>query len=237
MALGQSMKVLTARPPSRAGSLPQVFRRPPPDHSKQHTTPVARELAPAGLRSSPGSLRRLCTTVGASLLAIAVGRPMKVLTASPPSRASSLPQVFWRPPPDHSMQHTTPVARELAPAGLRSSPGSLRRLCTTVGASLLAIAVGRPMKVLTASPPSRASSLPQVFWRPPPDHSMQHTTPVARELAPAGLRSSPGSLRRLCTTVGASLLAIAVGQSMKVLTVSPPSRASSLPQVFPAPTH
>ncbi|MBA1378480.1 hypothetical protein FHK92_11745 [Pseudomonas brassicacearum subsp. neoaurantiaca] len=38
----------------------------------------------------------------------------------------------------------------------------------------------------------------------------------------------------LGSCVGASLLAIAVWQSMQLLTVRPPSRAGSLPQVFMA---
>ncbi len=59
------------------------------------------------------------STVGASLLAMAPCQPPQILTDRMSSRASSLPQVRARPiiPTTHA-----PVARELAPAGLRSGP-------------------------------------------------------------------------------------------------------------------
>ncbi|MGX1176152.1 hypothetical protein AB7M32_004877 [Pseudomonas sp. R151218B TE3479] len=64
------------------------------------------------------------------------------------------------------------------------------------------------MTMLNVSPLSRASSLPQVIVGVH-ESCVQHNS-----------------------IVGASLLAIAVGQSMKVLNVSPPSRAGSLLQVI-----
>jgi len=74
-----------------------------------------------------------------------------------------------------------------------------------VGASLLANALGQAMKMLTAPPSSRASSLPHWILRV------------------AGIWHTPQK------PVGASLLANALGQAMKMLNVPPSSRAGSLP--------
>ncbi len=155
------------------------------------------------------------------MLAKAVGQAMKMLNVKPSSRAGSLPQVGCDVA--EGMRSKTVGASLLAIASCQSNDlvlthrhreqahsYRLNAVCLkecdqTVGASLLAKAVGQSMKMLDVTPLSRAGSLLQ----------------VERGL-PEGMRSK---------TVGASLLAKAVGQAMKILNVKPPSRAGSLLQV------
>ncbi|MBA1377232.1 hypothetical protein FHK92_05280 [Pseudomonas brassicacearum subsp. neoaurantiaca] len=57
-------------------------------------------MADAGVRQARGDLAICIEPVGASLLAIAVDQPLLMLTDTPPSRASSLPQ-FVLGKPEH----------------------------------------------------------------------------------------------------------------------------------------
>jgi len=139
--------------------------------TKAPTGPVARELAPAGLRSSP----KPCHPNSSRH------------TAYTGSTAAAQPNGDESP---HHESTPLPVARELAPAGLRSSPkpchpnSSRHTACTGFA---------------TAAQPN-GSKLPrhkmQSCHQPcgegmNPPTTKAATLPVARELAPAGLRSSP----------------------------------------------
>ncbi len=186
---------------SRAGSLPQFLR-------------------------CTGCCVRRRPHVGASLLAIAVGQPRRMLDVQASSRASSLPQdfaLYWmlctpqtpcgsEPARDSggSVQEDVGcagvIASKLAPTGFCVVLDAVRRR-PRVGASLLAMAVCQSRRMLDVPPSSRAGSLPQF------------------------LRCTGCCVRRK-PHVGASLLAIAVGQSRKMLDVPPSSRAGSLPQDF-----
>jgi len=175
----------------------------------------------AGLAARRGS------SVGAGLLAKAVGQLMKVLAVPPSSRASPLPQGIGDvcgtcgPPriqcgsglaresggsADGGVGCATVFASRLSLRELGMYAGLAARRGSSVGASLLAKAVGQLMQILAVPPSSRASSLPQGI----------------------------GDVCRICeqskSNVGAGLLAKAVGQLMKVLAVPPSSRAGSLPQ-------
>jgi hypothetical protein len=144
--------------------------------------------------------------VGASLLAKRVSHSILMQADPPLSRASSLPQyvalgwIFG--------STLTPVARELAPAGLRSRPLYFFRETASSGFATAAQSSG--------------SKLPRhgrcLGWR----HREQ-----ARSHRESGL------LQILCLpppSVGASLLAKRVAHSILKLADPPLSRASPLPQ-------
>ncbi|EJM33926.1 hypothetical protein PMI26_05980 [Pseudomonas sp. GM33] len=161
--------------------------------------------------------------MGTGLLAKAVYQPTSMLAVMTPSRASSLPQGGW----------------------VYATSASNRNHC----GSLLAIAVGQPTPMLAVMTPSRASSLPQglvgvrnicqqpgLLWEIARDSGGSANInagcndAIASKLAPTGVGGCTQNLPATGITVGASLLAIAVGQPTQILAVMTPSRASSLPQ-------
>ncbi len=111
------------------------------------------------------------------MLAIAECQLMMMSTDPTPSRAGSLPQLFW---------------------------GDLRmciRHRSLVGASLLAIAECQLMMMSTDPTLSRAGSLPQLFLGGL-KICIRHKSLVARELAPAGVRSRPRRFFRPTASAG-----------------------------------
>ncbi len=211
-------------------------------------TPVARELAPAGLRSSPKTgylilpetpcrpdLRVLRPRAGASSLATGVGDNTGSVGAaegcdllifkskrSPPAAAPT----GYRIAPgigEHTLLNSMmTVARELAPAGLRSSPKTgypilpdtpcrpdSRVLRPRAGASSLATGVGdntgsvgaaegcdllifKSKRSQPAAAPTGDRIAPGIG-----EHTLLNSMmTMARELAPAGLRSRPKTYAR-----------------------------------------
>ncbi len=143
------------------------------------------------------------------------------------------------------------IASKLAPTGVSGCTRNLPATEITVGASLLAIAVGQSISMLAVMTSSRASSLPQglvgvreilpatgitVGARLARDGggsiniNAGCNDVIASKLAPTGVSGCTRNLPATEITVGASLLAMAVGQSISMLAVMTSSRASSLPQ-------
>ncbi|PTC33186.1 hypothetical protein C9382_00010 [Pseudomonas aylmerensis] len=148
--------------------------------------------------------------MGAGLLAKALDQPAYLLTDTPYSRASPLPQGERRCPCLRCK------ARLFQPR--RQTPGFTA--IKKVGAGLLAKAVDQPAYSLTDTPYSRASPLPQGERRCP------RLRRKARLFQPR--RQTPGFTA--IKKVGAGLLAKAVDQPAYSLTDTSLSRASPLPQ-------
>jgi hypothetical protein len=151
------------------------------------------------------SINRPNTGVGVSLLAIAVRQPTAIVAVPPTSRAGSLPQdyvpsLIWPRQPPQA------VARGFIPAGLRSSPKSVNSI-------FLKDRIGWFGGCYAAQREQAPS---------PQKRSAMH--PAKKVHAQASMCQTP-KIR-----VGASLLAIAVGQPTAMATVPPTSRAGSLPQ-------
>ncbi len=212
--------------------------------------------------------------VGASLLAMAGGQVAAMLAGRPSSRASSAPTgvLGWLQdlclPPIPVWERACSRWRWVSWRGCwmdcrlreqaRSHKGSrvvTRFVSTThssVGASLLAMAMGQLAGMLDGLPSSRASPLPQGFsggYKICVHHPFRCGSELARDGGGSGcgdvgratviaskLGSHKGSrvvTRFVSTThssVGASLLAMAVGQVALMPKGPASSRASSLPQ-------
>jgi hypothetical protein len=149
------------------------------------------------------------------LLAKAVGQLLERVAGLAPSRASPLP-------------HLGCISRLEPGCAVRSNACAAPRIpartaIKTVGAGLLAKAVGQSLQRVAGLAPSRASPLP-------------HLGCISRLESGCAVRSNACAAPRIpartaIKTVGAGLLAKAVGQSLQTVAGLPHSRASPLPHL------
>jgi len=206
-AVGQLLERVTGLAPSRASPLPHLGCIP----RLESGCAVRSNTCAAPRIPSPTAIK----TVGAGLLAKAVGQSLEKVAGLAPSRASPLPHLGCIPRLEPSCAFSSNAgAAPRIPA---------RTAIKTVGAGLPAKAVGQSLERVAGLPHSRASPLPHLGCIPRLEPGcVACSNAGAAPRIPAQTAIKP---------VGAGLPAKAVGQSLEKVTGLAPSRASPLPHL------